>query len=99
MMGDDIGAQAPAPAPAKPAAPADDLLLLDMGGPTPAPPAAPAAPSAPAMGGDLLGGLMGGAPAAPASTPLLGPLQVSTAQVGQMWGSLATERKVSLQTS
>merc|ERR1719409_2366308 len=37
-------------------------------------------------------------PAAPAG-PSLQPLQVTTAQVGQMWGQLASERKVVLRTS
>merc|ERR1712151_1427465 len=35
----------------------------------------------------------------PDAAPLLGPLPCTTAQVGQMWGSLNAERKVQLQTS
>mmetsp|Transcript_10303 Transcript_10303/g.23666 ORF Transcript_10303/g.23666 Transcript_10303/m.23666 type:complete len:126 (+) Transcript_10303:3-380(+) len=40
-------------------------------------------------------------PAPPPQAPqhILAPLQVTTQQVGQMWGSLASERKMQLQTS
>jgi len=79
------GSSAPARAPA--ASPGvgggDDLMLLDMGD-GPSPPAPPA-PAAPA-------------PAA-APAPILGPLQITTAQVGGTWGSLPAERRVQMTTS
>jgi hypothetical protein len=57
-------------------------------------------------GGDLLD-MMGesapppkpAAPAAPTPAPLLGPLQMTTQQVGAMWGQLPSERKAMMQTS
>lgn len=76
----DGGGGAPPAVPKSPAAPVDDLMLLDMGEASPpsqAPSPTPAAPS----------------------QPILGPLQVTTAQVGSTWGSLASEQKVSMQTS
>lgn len=107
-------APAAAPAPAAPQKapppPSDMLDLLDLGGDAPsgggtAPAAAPAPASS--ASGDLmgLGDLMGdAAPAAPAAPPApavspLSPLQVTTAQVGQMWGTLPIEKRVQLQTS
>mmetsp|Transcript_84403 Transcript_84403/g.149296 ORF Transcript_84403/g.149296 Transcript_84403/m.149296 type:complete len:951 (+) Transcript_84403:100-2952(+) len=86
----------PAPAPA-----AIDLLDLDdFGGSAPTQAAAP--PAQPAFGGDALldmDDLVSTPVAQPALQPVLGPLQVTTAQVGATWGQLATERRVQLQTS
>jgi hypothetical protein len=88
---DDFGS-APSPAPAKAAPPpparpaagvADDMLLLDMGMDS---------------GSDLLGAATTVTPPA-ASAPFLGPLAVTTMQVGQMWGQLATERRMQILTS
>lgn len=96
-------ASAPPPPPPPTSGPADDLLLLDMGGAAPAPPA-PASTPAPAAsaGPDLLGGLAGldSTPTpAPPPQPLLAPLQVTIQTVGQNWGQLPVERKVQFQTS
>jgi len=99
----DMGGSQPA-APASNAAPpaataavqdvlglGNDLLDMDMGAPAPAA-SAPAPQTASPMD------LMESAPAMPAQ-PLLSPLQVTTAQVGQTWGTLPTERKVPIKTS
>eukprot|EP00931_Biecheleriopsis_adriatica_P115082 TRINITY_DN90918_c0_g1_i1.p1 TRINITY_DN90918_c0_g1~~TRINITY_DN90918_c0_g1_i1.p1 ORF type:complete len:958 (+),score=192.95 TRINITY_DN90918_c0_g1_i1:146-3019(+) len=102
----------PAPAPvaekasAPPAAAAVDLLDLDdmMGGSS-APQQTSAAPSpSPSAGDMLLLDMEGVAPSPPAASApqpaqLLGPLQATTAQVGSMWGQLASERRVQMQTS
>jgi len=81
-----------------------DLLDLDdFGGGAPAQPAQPAQPVQPAAPVDMLldMGDLGSAPAPaqPAPQPILGPMQVTTAQVGAQWGQLATERRVQMQTS
>lgn len=79
-------AAAPPPPPARPAAPVDDMLLLDMGSSD--------------TGTDLLGAPTNVSPPAPAQTsPFLGPLSVTTAQVGGMWNQLASERRMQIQTS
>jgi len=108
-------AAAPAPAPAAAPAPAPSMDLLDFGedfgsAPAPAPAKASAAPPPSSasndmlnmmdMGSDLLGAPTTVAPqaAAPAA-PFLGPLQVTTAQVGQAWQTLATERRLQINTS
>lgn len=79
-----------------------------MGGGGGAAPAPPAQPASPAAADDLLGFDMGmGAPAPPppqqqaqaAPAPFLAPMQVTTQQVGQMWGQLPAESKVQMQTS
>mmetsp|Transcript_22316 Transcript_22316/g.51701 ORF Transcript_22316/g.51701 Transcript_22316/m.51701 type:complete len:939 (+) Transcript_22316:78-2894(+) len=84
------------------AAPASavDLLDLDDAGPK------PAAPVQPQPDGDMLLLDMDDALAAPAAPPasapmqpLLGPLQVTTAQVGATWPQLANERIVQMHTS
>lgn len=105
--------QPPAPPPAaKPPAGGDDLLdLLDMGGggggavSTPAPTPAKAAGGSSSGADDLMlldlgdssSPPMATPPAAPA--PLLAPLPCSTAQVGQSWGTLPSERRVQFVTS
>jgi len=101
----------PAPAPATPAPSAGVMDLLDFGddlGSSPAPPPAQASASPPAaasndllldMGSDLLGAPTTSAPPAAAPQHFLGPLSVTTQQVGGMWQTLATERKLQMQTS
>lgn len=105
---------APAPTP-PPAAAMDLLDLDDFGSSPAPPAQASAAPAPPpakpAGGVDMLDMLdMGSSDPSPdlllgsptnvsPPAPFLGPLQVSTAQVGQMWGRLASERKMQLQTS
>lgn len=108
-------AAAPAPAPAAAPAPAPSMDLLDFGedfGASPAPAPAKASGALPPssssndnmllldMGSDLLGAPTAVAPpeAAPAA-PFLAPLQVTTAQVGQAWQQLATERRLQINTS
>merc|ERR1712217_853701 len=56
------------------------------------------------MGDDLLMldmGAGGSSSSAPVQAPahILAPMQVTTAQVGQTWGSLASERKIQIATS
>mmetsp|Transcript_23436 Transcript_23436/g.43151 ORF Transcript_23436/g.43151 Transcript_23436/m.43151 type:complete len:1067 (-) Transcript_23436:48-3248(-) len=112
------------PAPSSTAAPVsspgDDLLALDLGGPSPTPAYVPQEvlvqqppqPPPPMQPQDDLASLLGGSAPAPVQPPppeipqqppmpshILGPLQVSTPQVGQVWGTLASERKASLNTS
>jgi AP-4 complex subunit epsilon-1 len=86
---DDFGSS---PAPAKAAQPpppppaattSDDMLLLDMGLDG---------------GSDLLGASTTVAQPAPPA-PFLGPLSVTTQQVGATWNQLATERRMQIQTS
>eukprot|EP00928_Gymnodinium_smaydae_P010252 TRINITY_DN13848_c0_g2_i1.p1 TRINITY_DN13848_c0_g2~~TRINITY_DN13848_c0_g2_i1.p1 ORF type:complete len:194 (-),score=50.31 TRINITY_DN13848_c0_g2_i1:118-669(-) len=108
MMGGGAPAAAAATsaAPAAPAAPAaasggGDLLDLDlMGGGSSAPAAAPAQEQAASFGGGMSpGGFSQAAPAAQPPAPILAPLQVTTQQVGGMWGSLPTERRVQIPSS
>lgn len=105
--------QPPAPPPAaKPPAGGGDLLdLLDMGGGGGGSVSAPAPMPAKAAGGSSSGAddlmlldlgyssspPMAMPPAVPA--PLLAPLPCSTAQVGQSWGTLPSERRVQFVTS
>jgi len=88
-MGFDSPPHAPAPAPAQPAAKplggGDDMLLLDMGMGD--------------SGSDLLGASTTVSPPAPQMAPFLGPITVTTAQVGAMWQQLPTERRMQLNTS
>jgi len=77
-------ALASAPAPS-PQGVADDMLLLDMG------------ESASAPTPNLLGGPPQAQPSMAA--PILGPLPTTTAQVGQMWAQLASERRLQIGTS
>jgi len=102
----------PAAAPPPPAPSAGVMDLLDFGSP-PAKPAAPPATSVVTSaandlldmgmgdsGCDLLGAATVVTPAAP--TPpvhFLGPLAVTTQQVGANWQQLPTERRLQLQTS
>lgn len=72
--------------------PDNDMLLLDFGGAAPAPaptfvqaPVQPTPAPPPAM--------------PPAPTHILGPLQVTTAQVGSMWGQLPSQRESQLSTT
>jgi len=75
------------PPPRAPPAPDNDILLLDMndalGQGAPAP--IPQAPAPPAP--------------PPAPTSILGPLQVTTAQVGSMWGQLPSQREAQMSTT
>mmetsp|Transcript_55129 Transcript_55129/g.129064 ORF Transcript_55129/g.129064 Transcript_55129/m.129064 type:complete len:1085 (+) Transcript_55129:145-3399(+) len=80
---EEVPAQ-PTPQPPPPMPPQDDLASL-LGGSMPA----PQQPLPPAEIPQQ----------PPMPTHILGPLQVSTPQVGQVWGSLASERKASLNTS
>lgn len=96
-----------------PASAGDDLLMLDMGevSSAPAAPIAPAAPAAPATSLDPFGDTPqistapAPAPAPPAQTapalasPLLAPYPVNIQQVGQLWGQLASEKRVQIPTS
>eukprot|EP00933_Yihiella_yeosuensis_P034627 TRINITY_DN28104_c0_g1_i2.p1 TRINITY_DN28104_c0_g1~~TRINITY_DN28104_c0_g1_i2.p1 ORF type:complete len:386 (-),score=94.62 TRINITY_DN28104_c0_g1_i2:179-1336(-) len=107
-------APAPAPAPVQkapePAPVSTSCDLLDFGD-APSVPSAPSAapatsPSAShqSLGGDMLlldmdSSSPSNAPPPAAPQPILGPMQVTTAQVGSMWGSLPTERRVQMQTS
>lgn len=107
-------APAPAPAQKAPEPPAAAFDLLDLdggGGPEVSSEMAPAdLVSSPATSAtDLMLLDMGGSsppvapvmqPAPPAVMgPILGPLQVTTAQVGSTWASLPSERRVQMQTS
>mmetsp|Transcript_75883 Transcript_75883/g.217204 ORF Transcript_75883/g.217204 Transcript_75883/m.217204 type:complete len:971 (+) Transcript_75883:67-2979(+) len=99
---------AAAPPAAKPPVGGGDLLDffdMDSGGGSSAPAAAaPAMASAPSAAVDDLMLLdMGDSPPSPpapaAPIHILGPLPCSTAQVGQQWGSLPSERRVQMNTS
>eukprot|EP00746_Dinoflagellata_sp_MGD_P089116 gnl/MRDRNA2_/MRDRNA2_35201_c0_seq1.p1 gnl/MRDRNA2_/MRDRNA2_35201_c0~~gnl/MRDRNA2_/MRDRNA2_35201_c0_seq1.p1 ORF type:complete len:459 (+),score=106.12 gnl/MRDRNA2_/MRDRNA2_35201_c0_seq1:222-1598(+) len=109
-----LPAETPAPAPPPPAPePAEMMDLLDLGGeapsaPSSAPPAPPPAKSAPAD--DMLDMLSLDMPSEPAQAaptqsapsvpaPILVPLQITTAQVGQTWASLANEKKLRINTT
>lgn len=98
------------PAAPTPLAPAAVFDLLDMGSSPPTAPSRPP-PGPPATDllldmGDVLDAVSSGPPQVmlqaslpvPAA-PLLGPLQVTTAQVGANWGQLPSERRVQMMTS
>eukprot|EP00747_Dinoflagellata_sp_TGD_P096813 gnl/TRDRNA2_/TRDRNA2_166944_c1_seq1.p1 gnl/TRDRNA2_/TRDRNA2_166944_c1~~gnl/TRDRNA2_/TRDRNA2_166944_c1_seq1.p1 ORF type:complete len:911 (+),score=179.30 gnl/TRDRNA2_/TRDRNA2_166944_c1_seq1:310-2733(+) len=102
----DLGGSSPTvatPSPPPAAAEQIDMLSLDMPASAPAP--APAAQAASAQLDDLLlGPAVTASPPPPPSAgapaaPLLGPLQITTAQLGSMWGQLPSERRVQLNTS
>mmetsp|Transcript_62189 Transcript_62189/g.131388 ORF Transcript_62189/g.131388 Transcript_62189/m.131388 type:complete len:988 (+) Transcript_62189:93-3056(+) len=107
--------QAAKPAPPPPSSGGADLMdLLDFDGSSstnaaPSRPAAPPSTSSPSAANDDLMLLdmgdssspIGGTPpaaAAPAG-PILGPLPCNTAQVGQQWGSLPSERTIQVATT
>jgi len=96
-------------APEAPASSPVDLLDLDDGGDGAGAPAAPVSQSPSPQNGDMLLLDMEDSGPAPVAVPvqqapvqpapLLGPLQVTTAQVAAMWPQLASERAAQIHTS
>lgn len=98
-FGEGVGGGAAAtPSPAASPSMSDDLMLIDMGGSAPAAPPPPA-PAPVAQQPQMFAQMQPAAPAAAAAGPILGPLQTTTAQVGGMWASLPSERRVQMATS
>jgi len=101
---DSLLQQTNAPPPPPPPSGGSDMLL-DMSGegltaPTTVPPSAAAVfPAAMVSQAPSSAPVMQMQPSAPVPPALLGPLPVTTQQLGAMWGQLPTEQSVQLQTS